>query len=445
MRVSRHFLYTTSIIAVLGFAGAGIAKAEPKAAAATPAAQKSELATALDSFSTENFPELTAGGFGYALLHGTPWINARYRYEYVDQAGLTKNANASTLRTKIGYKTGLWQGFQLGVEGENIVSVGLDRYNSTTNGKKKFPIVSDPEDTGLNQLYLSYQGLPKTNITVGRQLINLDNQRFVGAVDWRQNDQTFDAATISSQYIEGANFYYAYVSKVNRITGPNATNGTYDSNSHLINASYEFDPAFKATIYDYMLDFDDAHSLSSVTYGARFTGKYAASSDINLLYAAEAANQKDYGHNSSSFSSNYYLLEPAIAWNGFTVKLGYEVLEGDGIASHAFQTPIATLHAFNGWADKFLTTPANGLEDRYVSLAYKVPFGDEWLKGTDIVVAYHDFQANHTNTNYGTEWNASVQQTFNDHYTVGIKFDDYNADKLFTDTQKIILTLQVKY
>ncbi len=438
MQIQNRLLYTASIFIMFPAAAFAVVPA------AAPVA-KSELADGLDKWSTSTFPEATPGTLGYAILHGTPWINLRYRYENVDQTGIAEEAYASTLRSKIGYKTGLWQGFQFGVEGENIVALGTDHYNSTANGKTQFPVVSDPEDTDLNQLYISYQGLPKTNITLGRQLINLDNQRFVGAVDWRQNDQTFDAVTLSSQYIDHASFYYAYVSKVNRITGPGATNGAYDSNSHLLNASYEFNPVLKVTVYDYMLDFADANSLSSITYGARLTGKYDLAEGFNLFYAAEAANQSDYADNTANFSSNYYLLEPGLGWNGWTGKLGYEVLEGDGTASHAFQTPLATLHAFNGWADKFLTTPANGLEDRYASLGYKVPFGNLLLKGTDIAVAYHDFKADNTGADYGTEWDASIQQTFYDHYTVGLKYANYNADTLFTDTKKIILTLQVKY
>jgi len=430
-------------------AAATAAAAAPAAAvAAAPAVkpeQKSELAEGLDKFSTDNFPDVKPGSLGYAILHGTPWINARYRYEMVDQDGFAEDAYASTLRTRIGYKTGLWQGFQVAVEGENIMALGVDHYNSSTNGKTQFPGVTDPEDTALNQLYISYQGLPKTNITIGRQVVNLDNQRFIGSSDWRQNDQTLDAASISTQFIDHASIYYAYVNKVNRVTGPYATNGAYDSDSHLINASYEFDPALKITAYDYMLDFDDARSSSSMTYGARLTGKLGLGNDFGFIYAAEIANQSDYADNTANYSANYYLAEPGLTWNGFTAKGGYEVLEGDGISSNAFQTPLATLHAFNGWADKFTTTPANGLEDRYVSLGYKVPFGDPLVKGTDILVAYHDYESNHTNVHYGTEWNAQIQQTFYNHYTLGLKFADYNADKLFTDTTKVMATVQIKY
>ena len=428
-------------------AKAAAPKAKAKAKKAKAAAPVAAPAAAAAPAATDPFAEFSKDSLGYALVKGTPWVDVRYRYENVDQDGIAEEAFASVLRTKIGYKTGVWNGFQVAAEAENIKALGADHYNSTTNGKTQFPVVSDPEDTLLNQLYISYQGLPKTNITVGRQVVNLDNQRFIGSSGWRQNDQTFDMASISTQFIDKASIYYAYINKVNRITGPSATNGAYESDSHIVNVSYEFAPALKVTAYDYALDFDDATSSSSNTYGVRATGKYAINSDFGLIYAAEYARQSDYGSNTANYDANYYLIEPGVTWNGFTAKLGYEVMEGDGTASHAFQTPLATLHAFDGWADKFLTTPANGLEDKYVSLAYKVPAGDKLLKGTELIVVYHDFQANHTSLDYGTEWDASIQQTFYDHFTLGLKYADYSAEtgSGTVDTTKVIGTVQIKY
>ncbi len=55
----------------------------------------------------------------------------------------------------------------------------------------------------------------------------------------------------------------------------------------------------------------------------------------------------------------------ALAVKGIgTLGVGYELLgSDDGVA--AFQTPLATLHKFNGFADQFLVTPAGGLQDIY--------------------------------------------------------------------------------
>ncbi len=396
----------------------------------------------------------SASSLEEALTRGTPTLDMRYRYESVDQSGLANNANASTLRTRLGYTTVPFEGFKAGIELENIFNVSAERYNNTYNGKVTYPVVADPSDSTINQLYISYSGsaLPKSTLTLGSHLINLDNQRFVGSVEWRQNNQTFDAVSLSSQYIDHASLYYAYVSHVNRVFGPDAPPGAnvgeFQSDSHLINASYEFDPALKLTGYTYLLDFSNGLAVSNATYGARLTGKYALSPDVTLLYTAETAHQKDYAGNPAKISENYFLLEPGISSRGWTGKLGYEVLHGNGTT--AFQTPLATLHAFNGWADKFLSTPANGLKDSYASLNYKVPFGNKWVRGVDVTVAYHNFHSDSANIHYGKEWDASISQTFFDHYTLGLKFADYNSDEgsagnATTDTAKTMAWMQVKF
>lgn len=374
------------------------------------------------------------GDIQSALMNGTWSLDARYRFEAVDQDKLADKARASTLRTRGGYVTGSFEGFKLGVELQNLSAIGTQRYNNTYNGKATYPVVADPQDTDIDihQLYLSNEGaIPASTVKIGRQVISLDNQRFVGPVEWRQNGQTFDAATFSSQYIPHASFYYAYVTYVNRVYGDDAPAGAnvghFDSNSHLINASYEFDPALKLTAYSYLLSFDNAPALSSNTYGGRLTGKHAINQDMGLLYTAEAANQKDGRRNPAHYSENYFLLEPGATYADWTGKIGYQVMQGNGVAADAFQTPLATLHAFNGWAEKFLSTPANGLEDKYVSVGYKVPFGAEWLKGTEATAVYHRFDAQHVSGAYGAEWDGSLSQTFFKRYTVGLTLADYNA------------------
>ena len=59
----------------------------------------SELAQSLTTFSSSTFPDIAPDTLGYALLHGTPTVDARYRFEHVDQEPFTKDADASTLRT----------------------------------------------------------------------------------------------------------------------------------------------------------------------------------------------------------------------------------------------------------------------------------------------------------------------------------------------------------
>ncbi|MED5432978.1 MAG: hypothetical protein VX920_11630, partial [Pseudomonadota bacterium] len=94
-----------------------------------------------------------------------------------------------------------------------------------------------------------------------------------------------------------------------------------------------------------------------------------------------------------------------------------------------FQTPLATKHAFNGWADLFLATPADGLEDTFVTVGGK-------LAGFKLAAIYHDFKSNEGSTDYGTEMDLLVARPIGKHYTVGLKYADYSADDFGADTSK---------
>jgi len=382
--------------------------------------------------------------FTKAMTEGKVIFDMRYRYEYVDQDGLANEANAHTLRTRLGYETGKFHDFSALLEFENIAGLGSERYNDTINGHTTYPTVADPEDTGVNRVQLSYTGLPDTTLVLGRQLINLDNQRFVGAVGWRQNDQTFDAVSVKNNSIKDTTLFYAYSNQVNRIFGTDSTAGIWNnSNIHLINASYAGLPFGKITGYSYLLDLSDSLALSSATYGARFEGKHALVEGVSGLLNLEYAHQKDYADNPNDISFNYYSVEPGITFGQWTIKGQYESIEGDG--TNAMQFALGTNHAFDGWVDKFLTTPANGLVDANIGVTYVAKSENSWLNGAKATLVYHDFSAERGSADYGTEWDALVEQSFEKYYTVGIKFGHYNADDLYTDTTKIMPYAQIKF
>ena len=58
--------------------------------------------------------------------------------------------------------------------------------------------------------FFSYTGFEKNTIKLGKQVINHDNQRHVGAVGWRQNRQTFDAARIVNKSVENLTVDFAF-------------------------------------------------------------------------------------------------------------------------------------------------------------------------------------------------------------------------------------------
>lgn len=386
----------------------------------------------------------TMDAFTQALTGGKPWFDARYRYEFVDQDGLTHDAHAHTLRTRLGYETGKFYDFSVLAEGENILDIGGEHYNDTINGKTTYPTVTDPEDTNLNRLQLNYTGIPETILALGRQVINLDNQRFVGSVGWRQNDQTFDAFSVKNQSLKDTALFYAYADRVNRIFGTDSTVGAWDnSHIHLFNVSYGGLSFGKITGYGYLLDITDSQAMSSATFGARFEGKHPIQEGLSGLLNLEYAHQADYAGNPADFSFHYYSIEPGVTFGQWSLKGQYESIEGNGAT--AMQFALGTNHAFDGWADKFLTTPVGGLVDANIGVIYVAKSENTYLNGAKAMLVYHDFSAERGGTDYGTEWDALLEQTFETHYTAGIKLARYNADGLFTDTFKVMPYVQVKF
>ena len=373
----------------------------------------------------------------------TPYADLRYRLELVDQAGLPEEATASTLRVKAGVRTGEWHGLSALVEGEAIVVLGETSYNDTVNGKAAYPVVADPADVLLNQAYLRWRPVAEVEASAGRQAVNYDNQRWIGSVAWRQNDQTLDSVRLAARPVAGGSLDYLHAWRVNRVFGPDSPQGIWrDAAIHGVRAAYAIENIGTVSAYGYWLDIPSSPSSSSRTLGVRMAGELPATARSSILYAAEYARQRDHAGNPRRFALDYLLLEPGMKFGPASLKVGYERLEGDGTS--ALQTPLATLHAFNGWADKFLVTPAGGLRDLYLDLAYKVP-GKGGLAGLVLRATWHDFGSTQGAIAYGREWNALASYPVTKELAVTAKFARYEADAFATDTSKLWLQLEAKF
>lgn len=368
---------------------------------------------------------------GHALL------DARYRIEYVDQDGFDKTALASTLRTRLGYQLGDYEGFSGLVSFQDNRVIGDTRYNDTYNGLTQYPVVADPADTELDQAYLSYAGVDSLNLKLGRQVVKLDNDRFVGNVGFRQLEQSFDALLASYDVTPDFNLSYAYVARVNRIFGahhPDPLHARLTTDTHLLHADWQTG-AGTLVGYAYLIGIDSLPAASHKDLGLRWVGKIGLDPAWNLDYTLEAARQSAYKDGTLDGSRDYLHAEAGLNQASYGVALGYERLEGDGTA--AFQAPLATLHAFNGWTDRFLSTPADGLADSYLGAHLKA--GDVTLKGT-----LHRFDATHGGSHYGDELDLALSAPLAEHLSGSVALGNYSADSYAVDTRIVWLTLEYK-
>lgn len=375
-----------------------------------------------------------AGGFTEALTGGTPSVDVRLRYEHVDQDNPLKDADGLTVRTRLGYLTGKHHDVDAYVEMENTSAL-IEDYNSGPggNGKGQYSVIADPDNTEVNQAWLGYSGIPDSTVKLGRQRIILDNARFVGNVGWRQNEQTYDAVSVGNTSLPDTTFRYAYVDNVQDIFGADT-----DMSDHLVNVTYSGLGFASLTAYGYFLEYSGSSGLranSSRTLGAFLDGAHDAGG-VKLLYRAEYAKQSDYEDGNSNIDADYYHFILGGSVGGVTAKLGYELLGADNFSG--FETPLATKHAFNGWADLFLNTPIDGLQDIYLSVG-------GMLAGVKLLGVYHDFQADEGGADYGSEIDLLAAKKFGSHYTAGIKYAAYNADDFAVDTDKFWLWGQLTF
>lgn len=358
----------------------------------------------------------------------------RLRYESVQQDNALQDADALTLRSRLGYKTASVNGFSALIEGE-VSSEIIDDFSVPPAGVRpgQFSVIADPETEEIDQAYIQYAASGVT-AKVGRQVITLDGHRFVGHVGWRQDRQTFDAVNVNYKPKKGISLNASYIDKRNRIF---AEESDIDSKDILLNAGFKTSVG-KIVTYAYLLEVDNNTDNSLDTFGVSFKGKKKLDT-LSVLYTAEFASQD----NNDQFDTDYVFVEGGVSFSGITAKLGYEILGSDN-GQKGFATPLATLHKFNGWADTFLATPNAGLEDLNLSVSGKL-LGGKWL------ASYHDYSADVAMSgadDLGDEVNLSYARKFGKSISGGVKLANYSAgNAVFSkvDTDKFWLWAGAKF
>lgn len=380
------------------------------------------------------------------LSNGKYSLQIRPRYEFVDQDNALDNANAFTVRTVLGAKFDALGVDGLGAQLEmtDVRNFGFDNYAPESAG---YSTVEDGEQTRVTQANISYSKDGFVGV-VGRKGINLDNQRFIGTVGWRQMPQTYDLVSVVYKGIDNLELMAAYVWQVNRIWDRDDLGGVkvenFDTNTVLLHAAYKVSPALTITAYDYMIESFADH------IGLRATGGTTLDNGVKLNYMAEYAKQNDPSLTDSSapFSvtdpaqdADYYRFGLSASHHGFTAGACYEVLGEKGSGTNSFNTPLATLHGHNGWADMFLATPDDGLED----LSFKLGYADKTFG--KILGVYHKFDSDAGSVDYGSEFDVVYTKKVMKDVNMMLKGAVYSQGDLVSkvDTTKYWVMFDYKY
>ena len=398
------------------------------------------LATGLSIFLGLASPAVAEGIGLDPVLFG----DTRLRYEFANEAESLLDANGLTQSLRLGIETPFLSRFSVLIEGEAVLAIVNDFDDGTGNNSDR-PVILDPNGLELNRAQISARLTDQSFLTVGRQNLTIDDQRFIGTLAFRQNTQTFDAAHIAWRTSGGSTFQAAYISRVNRALGADNPAGRFRGDSYVLNANVQT-PFGRVGAFHYALDLETgpATSLTSVnssqTTGARYDGRWHRQ-DFGLDVEASYARQKDFADNPVDYNADYWLVGARAFAGPVSASFRAETLgAGNG---QSFQTPLATLHKFQGEADIFLITPIDGIRDLEVSAQWNIddigPF-----KGIKTSANFHWFDAERGNASYGTEVDLSLKAKVAE-IDIALIYADYQADSFGTDTQRVFFSISKRF
>lgn len=397
-----------------------------------------------------------------AISDGKPMTNFRLRFENVNQDAAApglKDANAWTLRSLVGWQTKPFHDVSIGAQLIGVTKLD-NEYNDLKNGlaqpgKSGYAVVNDPDFYNINQLYLDWSGIPDTKIRAGRQSLKIDNVRMVGNIEFRQVMQVFDGVTVENHSLPNTEIlagYYTRLRKINTDLRPDDTG--------ILHAAYKLSPTETLTAYAYWYDMDHvalASDGSNRTLGLRADGSHKIDDHWKVLYTAEYARQDPNGasdqrksNGSDLIDAHYYKFGGGAGYDSWFARVDQELLSShDG--KYAFQTPLGTNHLFQGWVDKFLSTPAEGIRDTFVTAGGKI--GDVTL-----LTEYHWINSDKdflvvgggAGDKYGKEWDVSAAYAYNKNILGKLEYGTYQEDDLrlagrVRDTDKVWLTLMYTF
>jgi hypothetical protein len=393
---------------------------------------------------------IEASSFSNAITGGKFSGNLRLRWENVDQEGKSKVADAVTLRSLIGYETKPFHGFSV-----NTQIYGVSPFNDDYNDKKKgdeitsrkaYPVVADPEDYDFHQLYLQWANASNT-VKLGRQGMILDNWRYIGDVRFRQNWAVFNGLSFVNSSLPKTTISLAHYEQVKDVTTK-----IHDANIEVANVKYALTPTTSIIGYDYFIDWNGRTEAakSNQTYGVRLDGSAKINDQWKVLYTAEYAQQDDYKDGSDLIDNDYYRVGAGVGYSDWFVRLDQEKLSGNSDGK-AFQTPLGTNHLFQGWADVFLSTPNEGIEDMMLIAGGK-------FMGATIKTEYHwidsdrnfDKVGGGSGNQYGNEFDLGVYYPFTKQLTGSVEYANFKEDDAYkgahkSDIQKIWVTAMYNF
>lgn len=312
------------------------------------------------------------------------------------------------------------------------------------NGAPRIPDVAGAD---INQMFVRYE-LSTKKITLGRQTLEWDDSRFLSANGFWQNPQSFDALHVDYSLAETSHLQYAYITQALRIFGRDANthlnvhdinyssqngmrpkdgSGEHRMHSHAIQWQWREWNYVDLTGYGYFINNDTAANFSSRTVGARL-GYQQKISAWNYRLSLSGARQNRPIFN-NDYDLPYWHLQTSLGRGGQEWSLDYEYLGANG--GKALITPLGFTHEYQGWADRFTSTPTKGVED--ISLRNT----SRWHQ-LRLDMRYHQFFSVEDRDKYGQELDAELGYQFAANKKIAIRMAQFWAEPDYKSSLKSV-------
>ena len=373
-------------------------------------------------------------------LMGRFSLELRPRYNYIDESNKPLDSEGGTGRTVVGWRSAPYDGLQVAIEAIHSERIGPKHFNDmgALNASSPYPLLPDPRYTGVNQAYIDYGGIEATRMRLGRQIVRMDNQRWVSDNNFRQTPQLFDGVAIEHAGVPDTRLVASFFRRVRTTSG--ALN---DLKLTLLNAAWNPAPGHALGAYAYFHDqpYNGASTgFTNSSYrvlGVRAEGAFTRG--LDFPYIAEFAHQDHFAGGNSLIDVRYWRVGGGVGARAWTVRYDYEV-KGSNAGVYGLQMPLTDFYGFNGWTLHFFNTPRVGLRDQWVTGRYSL--GDFTLYGEA-----HRFRSDFGSTALGHEVDVGVTYAWGEHAVVRLQYAKYDPSSGTPDpsVRKTWLTLTLAY
>ncbi|MEO8102670.1 MAG: alginate export family protein [Betaproteobacteria bacterium] len=345
-----------------------------------------------------------------SIANGHLLLEVRPRYAEITETVKPEKTAVWTVRTTLGWQTAPFHDLRLTAQYIYTGTIGSGEYNGdpARNASSAYPLLPDPPHSGINQAYADYTGLPATRLRLGRQILRIDDQRFISDVDFRQTPQVFDGVMLTNTALPETEIQLGEFRRIRTVLGR-----LNPLRLHILHVAWNPLPEHSLAAYGYWHDqaatgsqTGFANSAQRIA-GAHAEGGFALGEVLRGMYYLGYARQARIGGGDARIKADYSRVGVGVQTTGASiwgVRLDHEV-KGSNRGVYGFQTPLTDFYAFNGTALQYTSTPREGLRDTWFTARGH-------LDRLECFVEAHRFRSDFGGLALGREFDASVSWPF---------------------------------